>query len=133
MSERTCLIKMKKRYNLHLETEFQFSAGQESRDSRHLFVSDSWYCQIQPIRLNMFFKVIGGHHEEKLELKQLLFLRGLCLVKSRPKPRYSGSGSGQMIRIRNTGPKHYIISSCTFVLSDRRTKVGFLHFPFYWI
>ena len=28
------------------------------RDSRHLFVSDSWYCQIQPIRLNMFFESI---------------------------------------------------------------------------
>ena len=44
------------------------------RDLRHLFVSEFWYCQIQTTWLIMFFKEIGGHHEEKKELKQLLFL-----------------------------------------------------------
>ena len=45
--------------------DFGFLAGQESRkascfsfwcrDLRHLFVSDSWYCQIRTTRLIMFF------------------------------------------------------------------------------
>ena len=38
------------------------------RDSRHLFVSDSWYCQIQSTRLIMFFVLLFSTNLEKVIL-----------------------------------------------------------------
>ena len=60
---------MKKIYNLHLATEaWVFWQGKKAdnvvffyywrQDSHKLFVSDSWYCQIQTSRLIMFFDIL---------------------------------------------------------------------------
>ena len=63
--KRRCLTKMKKRWNARLETgRWVFGSTRKPRlfwfhfwlrDLRHLFVSGSWYCQIQTTWLIMFF------------------------------------------------------------------------------